>query len=63
MSRVTLVWTETGGRTAADCQPSAGFGRTLLERAVPAHLGAERESVFGPEGYRYALNLPAKALA
>jgi PAS domain S-box-containing protein len=57
--RLALEWTETGGAAPVDAdRPHRGYGRELIERALPYALGARTEYELGPEGVRCAIDLP-----
>ena len=56
---VTIRWMEDGVRMP-DAQPDQGrgFGRELLERALPYDLGAETCLGFAPDGVRCEITVP-----
>ena len=50
-------WTETGGR-AVPAAPTTGFGRELIEEALPYQLGAETSFDLRPGGLACVIVLP-----
>ncbi|MRX50144.1 GAF domain-containing protein [Paracoccus sp. S-4012] len=59
---VTLEWTERGGPPVSPPE-RAGFGSTLLARAIPHELGGETSLDYRPEGLVARFTLPAAAVA
>ena len=54
-----VEWRERGVGDMADASASkSGYGRELIERALPFQLGAKTEYEFGPEGVRCSIELP-----
>jgi two-component sensor histidine kinase len=57
--RMDLQWVETG--VPAPPQRSdkpRGFGRTLIERALPFQLRAKTQYIHGPDGVRCSISIP-----
>ncbi len=62
--RVTLDWSETGVvMPASDAPPRKGYGRELIERALPYQLGAKTKLAFAPDGVRCSIAVPLKGEA
>jgi PAS domain S-box-containing protein len=57
--RVLLKWKESG--IALGSRPArTGFGRELIERALPYQLGAETRLLFEPDGVHCTIGVPLK---
>jgi two-component sensor histidine kinase len=57
--RVALEWSESGVAMRSDRPPSRmGYGRELIERALPYQLGAETELTFKTDGIRCRISVP-----
>ncbi len=57
--RLVLDWAETGGETLTRTPAERrGYGRELIERALPYALGARTAYELGPEGARCTIDLP-----
>jgi len=54
---LTLDWVESGLDQTEPKHSSSGFGRFLLEKALP-HLGAETRFELAADGARYSISLP-----
>ncbi|WYK07044.1 PAS domain S-box protein (plasmid) [Cereibacter sphaeroides f. sp. denitrificans] len=57
-------WRETGGPAVPEAGPAAaggGYGRELIERALPYQLGAVTSYDLGPEGLSCSVILPVSA--
>lgn len=50
-----------GGDGAAGEARSAGYGRELIEHALPYQLGAETHYELGPDGMRCTIAMPVAA--
>lgn len=60
--RVALEWRESGVPMPEGETPRRkGYGRELIERALPYQLRAETRLEFGPDGVRCALTVPVAA--
>ncbi|HET7333454.1 sensor histidine kinase, partial [Dyella sp.] len=59
-----VQWQETGVNTAVNDSAAvqAGYGRELIERALPYQLGAETHLVFAEDGVRCSIRVPLPAL-
>jgi PAS domain S-box-containing protein len=57
--RVSFEWRETGVRMPAETPSRRGYGRQLIERALPYDLDAETDFQFGPDGVRCCIQLRA----
>lgn len=55
---VTLRWVESGVALPPQAPDKRGFGRQLLEQALPYDLGAETSFGFAPDGVRCEIRLP-----
>lgn len=55
--RLTLEWVESGAGVPLDAE-RRGYGRELIERALPYALGAKTTFELGPEGARCTIDLP-----
>jgi two-component sensor histidine kinase len=60
---VTLEWRETGVPMPTTNPTRKGYGRELIERALPYQLSAKTELTFTPEGVRCVLIVPVRASA
>jgi len=60
---VRLEWRETGVPMPAEKPSRMGYGRELIEKALPYQLSAKTELTFTPEGVRCVLNVPVRASA
>lgn len=59
--RLAIEWVESGRAEVAQTdQPRYGYGRILLERALPYSLGAETAFELHDEGVRCRIDLPLK---
>lgn len=58
-SRLVLVWHESGVVMPANEPAHRGYGRELLERALPYQLGADVWLEFGHDGVQCKIVLPA----
>ncbi|MEA1832894.1 PAS domain-containing protein [Methylobacterium durans] len=58
MPRLVLRWVETGAAQPVPPPTRAGFGTTLLERVLPADLGARTHLRFAPEGFACRIEVP-----
>ena len=59
VSQVRLEWIETGADTSSlRAQPGRGYGRELIEDALPYQLGAETTYEIGPDGVRCTITMP-----
>ena len=58
--RLNVVWVEEGvaGLEASGTSPREGYGRELIERALPYQLGARTTYELGPEGVRCEIDAP-----
>lgn len=57
--RMDFLWRETGVAMPADAPPErSGYGRELIERALPFQLDAKSELTFGPDGVSCAISVP-----
>jgi len=56
--QLVLEWRETGVPLVDTAPWRSGFGRRLLERALPYELGAETQLHFGPGGLKLSLEMP-----
>ena len=56
--RLKVDWLERGVDDIAANATKSGYGRELIERALPFQLGAKTEYEFGPEGVRCSIELP-----
>jgi PAS domain S-box-containing protein len=56
-NHLRLCWTETGGPTVSVPGPS-GFGRLLLERALPSDLGGDVQLDFAQDGLKCVIAIP-----
>jgi two-component sensor histidine kinase len=56
--QLSLCWTETGIATDEVSQRSSGFGRQLIEEALPYQFGAETSFEFGRGGLVCSIILP-----
>ena len=54
---LTLDWVESGLDQGAPRHSTSGFGRFLLEKALP-HLGAETRLELANDGARYSISIP-----
>jgi PAS domain S-box-containing protein len=59
--RVRLEWRESGVPMPAGSPPRRGYGRELIERALPYQLRARTELVFGPDGVSCVILAPIRA--
>ncbi len=55
--RVVLDWRESGCTMPSE-PPRSGYGRQLIERALPLALGTRAELTFGKDGVRCRITLP-----
>ncbi len=55
-----LVWKESGVTLPADVPDRAGYGRELIERALPYQLGAETRLEFAPDGVHCTIAVPVQ---
>ncbi|GLQ87468.1 hypothetical protein GCM10007898_10340 [Dyella flagellata] len=53
-----LQWEETGVRVLADDNSRPGYGRELIERALPYQLKAKTHYELQPEGVRCSISVP-----
>ena len=62
--RYVIDWKESGATDApaAESVPSSGFGRKLLERAVPMQLSAQATREMTEDGLNYRLSIPMDQL-
>lgn len=62
--RLRVEWTETGvARPEPGAAPQgAGYGRELIERALPYQLKAETAYELGPDGVRCTITLPLSSV-
>lgn len=61
--RVDFSWREVGVAMPAGVPPERrGYGRELIERALPFQLDAESELIFGPNGVSCAISVPIARL-
>lgn len=58
---VTLEWRETGVPMPSTKPTRQGYGRELIERALPYQLSAKTELSFTPEGVRCVLIVPVRS--
>lgn len=58
--RLTLEWQETGVGVMDPHPARSGFGRRLLEKALPAELGARTQLEFKPGGLHAVIEAPLK---
>ena len=56
-----VEWVESGVPLPGDGQPRLGFGRELIERALPYQLKAQTSYEIGPDGVRCTITLPVSA--
>jgi PAS domain S-box-containing protein len=57
--RLALAWSETGAAVAIDTVPERrGYGRELIERALPYALGAKTTYELREEGVRCTIDMP-----
>jgi two-component sensor histidine kinase len=57
--RLVLEWAETGTELPIDTQPERrGYGRELIERALPYAVGAKTSYELRPEGVRCTIDMP-----
>ena len=56
--RLKVDWLERGVDDITANATKSGYGRELIERALPFQLGAKTEYEFGPEGVRCSIELP-----
>jgi two-component system CheB/CheR fusion protein len=57
--RLQLEWVESGASLAVDASPARrGYGRELIERALPYALGAQTQYELRQGGVRCAIDLP-----
>ncbi|MBV8915187.1 MAG: PAS domain-containing protein [Acetobacteraceae bacterium] len=57
-----LEWRESGVEVRANTNgPRVGYGRELIEQALPYQLGAETSYEFGPDGVRCTIIAPVAA--
>jgi PAS domain S-box-containing protein len=59
--RLQVVWSETGVATRGDNDdhpPRRGYGRHLIEKALPYQMGAETSYELSPEGVRCIITVP-----
>lgn len=57
--RLHVLWTETGALAAPSAASAGGgFGRELIERALPYQLMAQTHYEIGPEGVRCSIVVP-----
>jgi PAS domain S-box-containing protein len=59
--RIRLEWREERGPRIGSIPARSGFGRTLLERGLPAALHGSATLEFAPEGLRYELLFPIRS--
>ncbi|MCL1535746.1 PAS domain S-box protein [Xanthomonas nasturtii] len=59
-TRLRIEWTETGVAMPAPglAPQGSGYGRELIERALPYQLQADTSYVLGPDGVRCTIELP-----
>jgi PAS domain S-box-containing protein len=57
-SRLHLEWNEEGIKELPKTLPRGGFGRTLIEQALPAALGAKTDFQLNPHGVHCSIELP-----
>jgi two-component sensor histidine kinase len=57
----SIRWTESGVTLAQDAPQKRGFGRELIERALPYDLGAETDFHFAKDGLHCELRVPIKS--
>jgi two-component sensor histidine kinase len=60
---VTLVWTEQGGPPVVAPSGAAGYGSTLVARAMSNQLGGSIDRSWGPEGVVVTLRIDKTRLA
>lgn len=59
--RLKLSWQEIGGPDVAEPE-RRGFGRSLVEKAIPFELDGTAELSFAPDGVRFDFELPSENL-
>jgi PAS domain S-box-containing protein len=59
--RLRVVWQESGVPPPADCSPRRGYGRELIEQALPYQLRARTSYEIGPDGVRCEIDLPVSS--
>lgn len=59
--KLVIVWNETGLQRRERASASSGFGRDLIERAVPFNTGGCTEIVIGKNAMRCRIELPLDA--
>src|SRR3954447_13126597 len=57
-TEVALLWRESGVSMPAAPPKRSGYGRELIERALPYQLGAKTQLEFEPDGVRCAIVVP-----
>ena len=61
-SEIALEWRESGVSMPEVGSPKRkGYGRELIERALPYQLSAKTQLEFGPDGVRCAISVPVSA--
>jgi two-component sensor histidine kinase len=56
-NHLRICWTESGGPTMS-APESSGFGRLLLERALPSDLGGDVQLDFAQDGLKCVIAIP-----
>ncbi|WP_210528717.1 PAS domain S-box protein [Rubellimicrobium arenae] len=59
--RIRVEWIERGVPPTLTGEPRRGYGRELIERALPYQLRAETTYEIGPEGVRCTITLPVSS--
>ena len=59
--RIVLCWEESGVDLPASEQLASGFGRKLIEQALPHDLGADTSFAFAADGVRCRIAVPLEA--
>lgn len=54
---LTLVWKEGGVALSSEAPARSGYGRELIEKALPYQLGAETRLDFEPDGVRCTMSV------
>ena len=62
-ARLRVRWAEHGGPAVPGPPARRGFGRRLIERALPRELRGEARLLFAPAGVRCEFDLPLDAVA
>ncbi|WP_424932763.1 PAS domain S-box protein [Amaricoccus macauensis] len=57
-SRLQVKWEERGAPREETCPEGTGYGRELIERALPYQLGAETSYDLQPDGLRCTIVMP-----